>query len=298
MTVILSWFDLIIGPRPYIIIPGNFDDSIANEISRVIDLECGPGEMFVKIFNEIGLKSYNLQFKIPSEWARGKFEVVQLSVFTSEEVPPEKMLKSLMEKCRDNIIDVDDIYKGFYVDMDFKEKEREKINEKHQILVSMIEWLDDAIKTGLPSTSGYISSSDLLCNNVSMNIPASFINRMKERTFSSDKKSMFIVFKRGEEGTTDVKMVPVSGSVFKIKIITEKKIIDKDVKLLLKLRGIIMNEMIFTTGLCYDKSGKCTYEAYFLHDDDFTDLSAKLAEKLSTLDFIGEFVLSPVDLLD
>jgi hypothetical protein len=87
---------------------------------------------FEYILLEDDLKITNLYFEIPSEWARGKKEMVMLSVITEKEFNTESFY-DLMKVASTRILTSVDIYKSLYVHDKIRELD-EEITRKYEEL--------------------------------------------------------------------------------------------------------------------------------------------------------------------
>src|SRR5271157_1958072 len=95
-------------------------------------------------FPEDGIKSINLSVEIPSKWARGKRELLQITIFSTEETPPVDLFKQTLTEFRQRLFHDPEIYMAFYkgnrqeyihaAEPSEPEKLEKAINEKYDIL--------------------------------------------------------------------------------------------------------------------------------------------------------------------
>ena len=132
--------------------------------------------------------------------------------------------------------------------------------------------------------------------NNGIDVPQSFRNVMQNISFVTGKNHFFYVFRnegRGEDSSITVKIFPSDGKVLKLRLTA----IDFTSMSLMKLATIVSLPMAFTTGLCQEKSGKCSYEAYFNYGNtkkDFESVKKEISGKLEGVDFINDFEILPV----
>ncbi|MFX1532161.1 MAG: zinc ribbon domain-containing protein [Promethearchaeota archaeon] len=114
MIVLLSYFHSKIGATVFYSFP---ETPLAKEISnRLYDImtQQNEEEFFTHSFED--LKILNFYFQIPSEWARGKKEMVMLSIIINQQISPEieESLSLLCRKFSEKMQSNEDIYTGFY----------------------------------------------------------------------------------------------------------------------------------------------------------------------------------------
>jgi hypothetical protein len=82
-------------------------------------------ELFIHTFED--LKIINFYFQIISEWARGKREMVMISIVINQLISPEieESMASLCKKFSEKMQSEEDIFTGFYIN-DIKQHEEEK----------------------------------------------------------------------------------------------------------------------------------------------------------------------------
>jgi PAS domain S-box-containing protein len=110
---ILSFFDKVIGPKIIMHAPEDNDFKDLNQISGLMDFE--REGFFIHITDNF--KSANMMFSIPSEYARGSKEDLQLSVVVDAETNIElKSVRKLLKDYSKRIIKINDCYKAFYLE--------------------------------------------------------------------------------------------------------------------------------------------------------------------------------------
>jgi hypothetical protein len=114
MIVILSYFHTKIGTSIFYSFP---ETPLGKEISnRLYDImtQQNEEEFFTHTFEN--LKILNFYFQIPSEWARGKREMVMISIIINQLISPEieESLSLLCKKFSEKMQSNENIYTGFY----------------------------------------------------------------------------------------------------------------------------------------------------------------------------------------
>jgi small GTP-binding protein len=113
--ILLSYFDVIIGPNAYRAVPLIEDDSNEltpeklKEASKLMD------DFDEEGFYTFGFKDFesaNYFFKIPSPWARGQQETLCLSLLTRTKNP--EFFKDALERGANQLREIPDLYKAFH----------------------------------------------------------------------------------------------------------------------------------------------------------------------------------------
>jgi hypothetical protein len=132
-ALVLSFFDKVIGPvitdammleDP--IVPAKLRPDLKAQIQKFIDSQMAEG------FFTHSFKSYrtaNYYFQIPSEWARGKNEILCLSIITQSMKP--ELLKPTLEASAARIKAIPGIFKAFYLE---KQANDEDVGKKREAL--------------------------------------------------------------------------------------------------------------------------------------------------------------------
>jgi len=121
MQFVLSYFDVIKGPSIFLSFPEQIPKKIKNTIKGLFDLEA-QDPFFEFIIKDEDLKITNINFMIPSLWARGSLEMVMLSVITEIKFNNEKFY-SLLKEASERIATRTNIYKSLYIEDDNKDTE-------------------------------------------------------------------------------------------------------------------------------------------------------------------------------
>ncbi|MFX1339755.1 MAG: hypothetical protein ACFFDK_14175 [Promethearchaeota archaeon] len=121
MQFVLSYFDVIKGPSIFLSFPEKVPSKIKNTIKGLFDLEA-EDPFFEFILKDDNLKITNINFMIPSLWARGNHEMVMLSVITEISFNNEK-LYDLLKEAAERIANRTNIFKSLYIADDSKDTE-------------------------------------------------------------------------------------------------------------------------------------------------------------------------------
>lgn len=142
MIVLLSFFHTKIGPKIFYSFPERELDRELSE--RLYDnmTQQKEEEFFTQSFENV--KLLNHYFHVHSDWARGKREMLMLSIMFNQQIPPEieEWISILSKEFSDKMQSNEEIYKGFYKSelKNFEEKDQEKILEIHELIE---QWIKD-----------------------------------------------------------------------------------------------------------------------------------------------------------
>lgn len=111
----LSYFDTIVGPQTFCTIPNlpevnieEYTNTLLN-ISEYIDLK------FFVYVSSPHFKTSNIYTKIPSEWARGKLEMLLISIIlVNEDFNRLFVFEEILERIMNEINKIDNAYMAFY----------------------------------------------------------------------------------------------------------------------------------------------------------------------------------------
>jgi hypothetical protein len=260
--LILSYFDRIIGPRLFLTFPENLCEELGEDYLRqVSDLLDAPEDdgFFTHNFSP-ELKTANWMFSMPSNWARGRIELLMVSVLISEEEPDYARYEKIFSKFVERISNHPNMFKSLYVTSGPK-TELEEINEKFEVLKEELYKIYKILSIRKVETEGQLISFSSLKEDKKIRLSGDIIHKLGN--LNEEKKNFFIVFRtRGKAMKLDV--IPVSTE----KIIRLAIIFGEQVQLpVLHQIGQILarydNEvsLIFTSGLCVEVE-KCIYEVY------------------------------------
>jgi hypothetical protein len=142
MIVLLSFFHTKIGPKIFYSFP---ERELERELSeRLYDnlTQQKEEEFFTQSFENV--KLLNHYFHVHSDWARGKREMLMLSIMFNQQISPEieEWISILSKEFSDKMQSKEEIYKGFYKSelKNYEERDQEKILEIHKLIE---QWIKD-----------------------------------------------------------------------------------------------------------------------------------------------------------
>ena len=281
MVVILSVFDVKIGPTAAIMIPQTFDQNLADENAKIMDIQSLPTDFVVKEYPSTGLKSINMQFNITSPNDRGKIMSLQLSAFISETYPAEKLVRSKIIECKNKLINDEMTFSAFKIDpMDVFDKKA--MTRKRSSITKMMQWLDTEIKVNMPETSAAVIDRNGISTMLSF--PDGFHGTASNDP--GDLEDALVIYRRDSDGSITIKAFPSTRHVLKMRIIAE----NFTPKLMMEIMKCVEDKkLIYTTGLCQETTGKCLHESYFSIDTDGVVEKESIESRLTSFSFVKQF---------
>ncbi|MFW9829469.1 MAG: hypothetical protein ACFFEY_17985 [Candidatus Thorarchaeota archaeon] len=142
MIVILSYFHTKIGPLIFYSFPkSQLDEEISHRIYEVMD-QPNREEFLTQTFEN--LKLLNYYFQIYSDWARGKKEMLLLSVLINQQISLEieGTISNLCKKFSEKMQSKENIFTGFHIKdlINHDEVDQEEIKENESLIR---EWVQD-----------------------------------------------------------------------------------------------------------------------------------------------------------
>src|SRR5271157_6419553 len=116
-VLMFSYFDSVIGPVPFIIIPEKGIYSKESELLQNVASHMDnhkENEIFEIYYGELNLNVLNLIFSVNSDWARGMRELVMCSILEEGNDHLYDTYKSYLDFYRELFTEIPDAYKGFY----------------------------------------------------------------------------------------------------------------------------------------------------------------------------------------
>ena len=141
MIVILSHFHTKIGPSIFYSFPqSQIDTEILERICDVMD-QPNKEEFIIQTFENV--KFLNYYFQVESEWARGKEEMVMVSILINQQISPEieQTISQLCKKFSEKLQLSEEIFTGFHIkELDsFNESDRNVIIENDSIIKERVQ---------------------------------------------------------------------------------------------------------------------------------------------------------------
>ncbi|MHA1264603.1 MAG: tetratricopeptide repeat protein [Candidatus Helarchaeota archaeon] len=132
----LSFFNTITGPQVLCFYPNTLEEEKAQQIANLLNISELIKQKFFVYETSPQFKTVNYYFEIPSKWARGKKEMLLISlILIDESVEQTHLFENLLKKIAERIEKIEDAYKGFYLydsskdDFDAIEEVNDKICE-------------------------------------------------------------------------------------------------------------------------------------------------------------------------
>jgi len=126
MNLVLTYFHRIKGPSIYLSFPdanAKLEEDIIQKLMKFFDLDINETFFEIVLINK-KKRILNLYFEIPSEWARGKIEMVMLSLIMDIKFNSRLTWSFILDSSH-KIISTPAIYKAFYKDDDFHDNDIE-----------------------------------------------------------------------------------------------------------------------------------------------------------------------------
>jgi len=164
----LSFFDTVIGPQTFCTLPSPPEEDIEEYTNTLLNIsEFIELKFFVYVSSE-HLKTSNIYTKIPSEWARGKMEMVLLSILlVDEEFSRLFIFEEVLEKFVTALKKVDNAYMAFHL-RDKADTHEDAILTKKKEIMSLLEGflpeINEIIETAkkIPTDSEIIETEENL----------------------------------------------------------------------------------------------------------------------------------------
>ncbi len=141
------YFDTVIGPVSFFSYPGSVLERVSKKMEGFFNLDM-KDNFFEVSLNEENLKLTSLIFKVLSNWGRGSFEMIMLSIISEKDYNTEfsyDILKKYSSKIKSKV----NIYKAFYM-RGFMTKNDSEIGEKNQELLSILRECYNTLKNKNP----------------------------------------------------------------------------------------------------------------------------------------------------
>ncbi len=217
------------------------------------------GNFFTHYFSP-ELKTGSMIFNVDSKWARGRTELVMVTVLISEEDPDYSTYEKRLMKFVEKVSKIPDIYKAFYINSP-PVAEKEEIERKFLNLKEELENVYKILSVKKIETEGHLLTFSKLRENPKIELSQDFVKKLSILT--DKKKNVFMVFRtRSEEIKLDI--IPVKAeSVFNLVIIFGEQM---TINVLQQISQVFAKfedkvTLVFTSGICQE-ADKCVYEVY------------------------------------
>ena len=139
MNVILSYFHTRIGTSVFYSFPKTqLDKEMSDRLYDILN-QRKEEELFIHSFEN--LKIINFYFQIISDWARGKREMVMISIVINQLISPEieESMSSLCKRFSKAMQSEEDIFTGFYInDIKLHEEDKARILKNESLIKEMV----------------------------------------------------------------------------------------------------------------------------------------------------------------
>lgn len=259
--ILLFYFDRTLGPRLFLTAPKDLGKNLESKTLEQVKslLDSGEEGFFSHYFTQ-ELKTANWIFKVNSDWARGRAELLMISVIVSEEDPDFSYYENLLSKFIEKIKNHPEIYKGLYIDSKI-ENETENIQKSFKIIREEINNLYKIISVKIVETEGNLISLEHLKKQKKINLSNHILNRIEK--ISNNSENCFIVFRtRGD--ATKIDIIPVkTDKIIRLAIIFGQQM---TVRIVQQIGQVFSRyeeaiSLVFTSGVCQEID-RCIYEVY------------------------------------
>ena len=272
--LILSYFDRIIGPKIFLTTPQNLMTNLDEEyITQIKSLMGSDNTGFFTHNFSPELKTANWTFNLSSKWARGRAELLMISIIISEEEPDYSTYEIILSKFVEKIKNIPDLYKAFYINSDAME-DKEEVQKKFTVLREELNNLYKIIIIKKIETEGQLVSFSKLNRDKNIELSHEIIKKLGKLT--NEKQHCFLVYRtRGRALKLDI--IPVeTDKIFNLIIMFGEQmtvtVLQRISKIFTKYEDDL--KLVFTSGLCVEMD-KCIYEVYIDVEMDTLNLLIK-----------------------
>ena len=272
--LILSYFDRIIGPKIFLTTPQNLMTNLDEEyITQIKSLMGSDNTGFFTHNFSPELKTANWTFNLSSKWARGRAELLMISIIISEEEPDYSTYEIILSKFVEKIKNIPDLYKAFYINSDAME-DKEEVKKKFTVLREELNNLYKIIIIKKIETEGQLVSFSKLNRDKNIELSHEIIKKLGKLT--NEKQHCFLVYRtRGRALKLDI--IPVeTDKIFNLIIMFGEQmtvtVLQRISKIFTKYEDDL--KLVFTSGLCVEMD-KCIYEVYIDVEMDTLNLLIK-----------------------
>ena len=289
--LILTYFNPIIGPDILYSVPENIDKILSedalSQIKRMMDTAT-PG-FFAHQFSA-ELNTANFFFLIPSDWARGKQEMIMITKVIEEEAPNlrayEEEFKNFIAKLRQ---DHPTIFKAFYKKSPPLNYQAE-IEEEFENLKREFEELSKFFSITQAQTHGILLPRSMIRKRQSLHLPIGVVRDLEK--FLGEKKNYFVVFQKRKDNFKIDIFPYAEKKMIKIAVVFDGQLSPETLKQI----SLIFQEMnmpfVHTSGIC-QQGGRCIYEVY-LNPKEATNFD-ETKERLQSINDVDDVKIIEID---
>ena len=150
ISIIITFFDLKLGPINYISLPKNIlNDKTTEKISSFINLDFGNYGFEISL-PKLNLKTFNLYLEIPSKWSRGNSDMIMITVAVDKDHKGE-LIYDFLNNLQFELLEIPELYKSFYR-FNIEHNNNPQIEEKfvifENILIKGLDKLKNILEKG------------------------------------------------------------------------------------------------------------------------------------------------------
>ncbi|MHA1777496.1 MAG: hypothetical protein ACTSWC_12030 [Promethearchaeota archaeon] len=291
--LILTYFNPIIGPDILYSVPPDLEKLITEkdlgQIKRLMDT-ASPG-FFTHAFSA-SLNTANYFFMIPSDWARGKQEMVMITKIIEEESPNLKAYAQRFQEFAQELKqNQKSIFKALYINNPPLNYEKEIFNEFRYLKIKFEE-LAKFFEISQVQTHGILLPFRKLAEDHAIHLPSQMVKELE--SFLGERENYFVVFQRRKD-SFKVDILPHEGNqVVKFAVLFNGTLSPETLKQI----GLVFQELglpfVYTSGIC-QKGGQCIYEVY-LNPKEMKDFEAT-KQQLLKIEQVDEVKIIDIELL-
>jgi len=134
----LSFFNTIRGPQILCYFPDSLEEEKAQQIAYLLNISELIKQRFFVYETSPSFKTINYYTELQSQWARGKKEMILISVIVDEPIEQIHVFEELLVKMAASIEGIEDAYKGFYM-YDASNEAYDEIERINEIICRKVE---------------------------------------------------------------------------------------------------------------------------------------------------------------
>lgn len=258
--LILTYFNPIIGPDILYSIPPKIETILSEEalsqIKRMMDTAT-PGFFAHRFSAE--LNTANFFFLIPSQWARGKQEMIMVTKIVEEDAPDLKAYESEFQNFISNLKNNrTSIFKAFYKKNPPLNYQNE-IDEEFTYLTQEFNSLAKFFSITQAQTHGILLPKTLLRKHHALHLPGGVIRDLEKSL--GEQKNYFVVFQKRKDNFKIDIFPYAENKMIKIAVVFNGQLSPETLRQI----SLIFQEMnmpfVHTSGIC-QQGGRCIYEVY------------------------------------
>jgi hypothetical protein len=289
--LLLIYFNPVIGPDLLLSVPSNILDLMSeddlDQIKRLMD-SATPG-FFTHAFSA-ELNTVNSFFMIPSQWARGKQEMLMISKIIEEENPNltsyEFEIKKFINRIKN---ERNNCYKALYINNPPLQYE-EEIKKEYQLLKQEFEALAKVFSLTEIQTHGSLIPFPQIKKHEALFVPPKILRDLE--SYLQGKQNYFLVFQKRKD-SFKIDVVPYEKEkIIKITVLFIGQLGPETLKAISSIFQESRLPLVFTSGIC-QQGGKCIYEVY-LDPQDISDFEP-MRQQIKAISKVDDVKIIQID---